>query len=403
MSGVGRIATSGMNAAMADMQEISNNIANVNTIGFKQAMVTFSDVNSGGSISNSSGVKVSTITQNFSAGQVEITNQGLDVSINNSGFFIQKDPGSGITSYTRAGRFTLSDDGYIMGKGGRIQGFPANNGQVTVSGLLSDLRIPQNPASPVASTEVKQIFNVDSGSVPPTSTFSVTDPTSYNYRVDTTLFDSLGTSNVLSTYYVKTGDNNWNANVLVNGTPLSTTFPTGTLVFNSEGTLDAPGGVSGLDALSWTPTNGAVAPQALSLQLTGSTQFATSNQVTVNQPNGSPAGVPTGFFIDKDGFVNMNYSNGQTIPQGQIALAKFEEPQNLTRADNMSWVSSTLSGLPSINSSSSKGAFTSGSIEGSNVDLTNQLVSLLNSQHNFQANAQVQQTYNQILQTVEKL
>jgi flagellar hook protein FlgE len=391
-----------MNASMGDMQEISNNIANVNTIGFKEAMVTFADVNSGGSMSNSSGVKVSSITQNFSPGQVEITNQGLDVSINNTGFFIQKDAASGMTSYTRAGRFTLNNEGYLMGKSGRIQGYPANNGQITESGLLTDLQIPQTPANPVASTFVNQVFNLNSGATPPTTPFSLNDSSSYNYRIDTTLFDSLGNPNVLSVFYVKTNDNNWDANVTVNGTPAST-FPTGSLVFNPDGTLVPPGGATGLSNLSWSPTNGAVAPQALSINLAGTTQFSTSSQVTLNQPNGSPAGVPTGFFIDNNGIVNVNYSNGQTISQGQIALANFQEPENLTRADNMSWTTSSLSGLPTVNVASSKSAFTCGTIEGSNVDLTNELVSLLNSQHNFQANAQVQQTYNQILQTVEKL
>lgn len=401
MAGVGNIATSGMNAAMSDMQEISNNIANVNTIGFKQAMVTFSDVNSGGAISSGSGVKVASITQNFAPGQIEITNQGLDVSIRNSGFFIEKNPTTGMDSYSRAGRFSLSSDGYLMGMSGRIQGFPANNGQITASGLLADIQIPQTPATPVPSTNVQQVFNLNSESAVPANAFSINDPSSYNYRVESTLFDSLGTPNVLSVFYVKTNNNAWNANVMVNGAPVST-FPTGTLTFNNDGLLPNTG-VTGLSNLSWTPTGGAASPQSLSLNLTGSTQFATTNQVTINTPNGCPAGVPTGFLIDNDGVVNVNYSNGQTIAQGQIALAEFQSPENMTRSDNMSWVSNSKSGLPTINLANSKGAFSSGTIEGSNVDLTNQLVMLLNSQHNFQANAQVEQTYNQILQTVEKL
>lgn len=402
MAGVGRIATSGMNAAMADMQEISNNIANVNTTGFKQAMVNFADVNAGGTISGSSGVKVSSIKQDFSAGQIQITNQGLDVSINKDGFYIQKDPSTGTISYTRAGRFSLSNDGFIEGAGGRIQGFPAVNGKISTSGLLVDLAVPQTPVNPVASTNVKQVFNLDSSSTPPANPFSINDPTSYNYRIDTTLYDSLGSPNVLSSFYVLTGNNNWNVNVTVNGTPVSA-FPSGTVVFNSEGTLAAPGGTSGIDNLSWSPTNGAVTPQALSINLAGTTQYSTSNQVTMNQPDGSPAGVPTGFYIDNDGVVNVNYSNGKTIPHGQIALADFQAPENLTRYDNMSWLASSVSGQPTINAVLSTGAFTGGTIEGSNVDLTNELVLLLNSQHNFQANAQVEQTYNQILQTVEKL
>ena len=402
MAGIGRIATSGMNAAMADMQEISNNIANVNTTGFKQAMVNFADVKSGGSILGSSGVKVSSIKQDFSAGQIQITNQALDVSINKDGFYIQKDPSTGTVSYTRAGRFSLSREGYILGGNGRIQGFPAINGDISTSGLLVDLSVPQTPINPVASTVVNQVFNLDSSAKPPANAFSINDPTSYNYRIDTTLYDSLGSPNVLSSFYVSTGTNTWDVNVTINDTPVST-FPSGTVTFNSSGTLDAPGGVTGIDNLTWTPTNGAASPQPFAIHLTGTTQYATANQVTTNQPNGSPAGVPTGFFIDNDGIVNVNYSNGRNVLQGQIALADFHAPENLTRHDNMSWLASNLSGEPVINAVASTGAFMGGTIEGSNVDLTNQLVQLLNSQHNFQANAQVQQTFNQILQTVEQI
>jgi flagellar hook protein FlgE len=399
MAGIGRIATSGMNAAMADMQEISNNIANVNTIGFKQAMVNFADVSSKGSMASGLGVKVSSIMQDFSPGQMEITNQALDVSVNKDGFFVQKDPTSGEIRYTRAGRFNLTQDGYIMGLSGRVQGFPALNGQIMASAPLADLQIPQTPASPVASKQAKQLLNLDSTSVAPTVPFSTNDPVSYNYRVESTLYDSLGNPNVLSVFYVKTADNAWNANVTVNGTAVSN-FPTGTVGFNTDGTLSA---ATGLDALAWTPPNGAATPQALAIQLDGTTQFASSNQVTKNQSDGSPAGVPVGFAIDKDGNLNVNYSNGRTITQGQIALAQFDSPQNLTRSDDMSWMASSLSGEANVNQTDSKNAFTSGAIEGSNVDLSNELVLLLNSQHNFQANAQVEQTYNQILQTVEKL
>lgn len=410
MGGIGSIATSGMNAAMSDMQEISNNIANVNTIGFKQAMVDFADVNSGGTGSCGSassggmGVKVLSISQDFSPGQTEITNQCLDVSINGSGFFIQRDPISGLTSYTRAGRFSLDDNGYILGLNGRIQGFPVINGQVSATGLVDDLKVPQLPAVPTPTSKVSMQLNLNSNSTAPANTpFSSTDSTTYNYRTDSTLYDSLGTSNILSVFYVKDavssggpGITTWTAYGYVNGNQVAT----GSIGFSASGLLDS---TTGLDSISWTPSAGAATPPNLTINLTGSTHMSTDHQVTLNEADGNPAGTPTGFFIDTSGKINVHYSNGQTIIKGQLALANFKDPGSLARSENMSWVPTLTSGTPIINASASANAFMSGTIESSNVDLTSQLVRLLNSQHNFQANAQVEQTYSQVLQTVEKL
>jgi flagellar hook protein FlgE len=400
MAGIGTIATSGMQAAMSNMQEISNNIANANTIGFKKASVNFGDINSQstGGKSSGLGVKVTSISQDFSAGQIETTNQGLDISLNTeNGFFIQRDVVSGISTYTRAGRFSLDSDGYIMGLNGRIQGFPAINGQVSTTGQLTDLQVPQTPSPPVPTTTASQIFNLNSSSEIPAVPFNLNDPSSYNYRVDSTIYDSLGAPNALTVYYVNTGLNTWDAQVAINGTSLGAP---GTITFNTDGTFAS---ATGLDALSWNPPAGASTPQALELDLSKSTQFASENEVVSNTVDGSPAGLPTGFNIDNNGLINIYYSNGQTKVQGQFAVAKFNSPESLARSENMSWIPTSLSGVATVNVSASSNAFNSGTIELSNVDLTQELVSLLSSQHDFQANAQVQQTYNQVLQTIEKL
>ncbi|MFI4918039.1 MAG: flagellar hook protein FlgE [Legionellales bacterium] len=400
MAGIGVIATSGMNAAMTNMQEISNNIANTNTIGFKKASVNFADIcsqSNGGNLSQGLGVNVTSIKQDFSAGQLETTNSGLDLSLNNSGFFIQRDPVAGTSSYTRAGRFTLDNNGYILGLGGRIQGFSAVNGVMSTTGQLADLQIPQKQAPALPTTLASQTFNLDSSSTVPVNAFSQTDPTSYNYRVDSTVYDSLGAPNALTVFYVNTGPNAWDAQVAVNGTSLGAP---GNVTFNSDGSL---GTVTGLGALAWNPVGGAASPQSLQVDVTGATQFSNANQIMSNSANGCPSGLPTGFNIDNNGQINVYYSNGQTQIQGQLAVANFAAPQNLGRGDSMSWTPTSLSGAAIVNMSSSANAFNSGSVELSNVDLTEELVSLLSSQHDFQANAQVEQTYNQVLQTIEQL
>ena len=398
--GVGITATSGMKAAMSNMEEISNNIANANTIGFKKSTVNFADIHSN-SISdvNSSGlgVKVSSIDQDFSGGRIESTGRGLDLSIGNSGFFIQKNPAGGVTSYTRAGRLEVDSDGYLTGLGGRIQGFPVQNGEILTTGVLGDIQIPQTPIPATSTTQTTVALNLDSNSdIPSVAPFDSSNTDTYNFRTDTTVYDSLGNPNSLSIYYVKSAANTWDAEVLVNETSVGS----GTLQFTSDGLFSSS---SGLGALSFTPGNGATAPQAFSIDLDASTQFANESQLVSNDQNGGPSGVPAGFNINANGEVNVFYSNGESVPQGQIALATFRSPQDLSKYQNMSWINSSVENDALINSNQSNGAFNGGTVELSNVDLTDEMVRLLGAQHDFQANAQAQQVFSQVLKTIENL
>lgn len=396
---VGNIVQTGLKAAMTNIETISNNIANANTTGYKKSQVNFSDIFMGGSQGGAQvglGVKASSISQDFSTGRIELTDRGLDLSLDNDGFFVQKNP-SGQVTYTRAGRLEIDREGFILGEGGRIQGYPAINGEIIASGNLIDLRIPDtpNPANPTTSVGLK--FNLDSGSpVLDPNDFDSTDAGTYSYRTDSTLFDSLGNTHILSSYYIKTADNTWTAKMNINNAPLAD----GTIEFSTDGTLDT---IAGFNALSWNPGGGASGPQEFSVSLTGATQFAGDSRLFDNTQDGRPSGVPTGFNIDSSGRINVNYSNDQSQMQGQIAVARFRAPQGLARAANMSWMSTLDSGDPLLGPENSEGAVNSGTLELSNVDLTEELVGLIGAQHDFQANAQAQQTFNQVLQTIQQL
>lgn len=399
MAGVGIIATSGMKAAMTNMEEISNNIANVNTIGFKRATVNFADLHSGSMTSNTgggNGVKVSTIAQDFSGGRIETTDRGLDVSLAGDGFFVQRDIGSGRTSYTRAGRFEINKDGYLLGLTGRIQGFPALNGKVNMTGRLVDMKVPGDPIPATPTKTVNLAMNVNASTEIPASAFDITKPETYNFRTDTTIYDSLGNPNSLTVFYAKTANNNWGANIFVNDVGLGS----GVIAFKPDGTLDD---TTGLNSLSFSPAFGATTPQVFSLNFSGTTQFNGDNQVRTNNQDGNTAGDSVGFNIDNNGRINVYYSNGESQVAGQLAVAKFQSPQNLVRSEGMAWLGTAASGEPIIDPTSSDGVFNTGTVELSNVDLTEELVKLLGAQHDFQANAQVQQTYSQVLQVIENL
>lgn len=395
--GIGNIANTGMKAAMTNMEIISNNISNANTVGFKKSFANFSDVMASGSGTQTGlGVNIQSVKQDFKAGNSESTKIRSDLSIKSDGFFTLKDSGTGQVSYTRAGRFDVDSDGYIVRDNQRLQGFPASNGVILAGSTAEDLHISSAPMAAKATAAVKENINLDSSSVIPTGTFSDSDPTTYNYRTDANLYDSLGNSYPLSLFYIKTANNNWTVNAQVNGASVGS----GAMVFDTSGGLTS---TTGLGSLSWSPTSGATAPQVFSISMNNSTQYGGGNQTREITQDGYQAGIPNDYNIDKSGKVTISYSNNQKITSGQIAIARFPSVDGLQSIGNMSWIETGDSGAANLSQVNSSGNITSGSLELSNVDLTEEMVNLLSAQHSFQANAQVQQTYSEVMQTVIKL
>jgi flagellar hook protein FlgE len=404
--GIETIATSGMQAAMSNMEVISNNIANANTYGFKKSFANFSDlypsISGGTSTQSGLGVTLTSIQHDFSAGQTTPTGQVLDMAIGNNSFFMLTDPNSGITTYTRNGRFGIDNNGYLVGGTGatRLQGFQAVNGTI-VGPSTSDLQIPTAPLPAKASANVTGQVILDSSATAPTTPFSNADDTSYNYTTNSTVYDSLGNKSSLVLYYVKSATNNtWVVNAEVNGVAAGTS----TLTFTQGGALSSP---TSPISLSYSPTTGATSPQTLSVNIAGSTQYGGSgkdNKTTkVFASDGYTAGTLSGYSVDNNGILTATYSNQQTLAVGQVALAQFQSPDGLADAGNTSWTATTESGSPIVNMGNSTRNITTQAVELSNVDLTQEMVNLIGAQHTFQANAQVEQTYNEVIQTIVKL
>lgn len=396
--GIGNIATSGMQATMTDMEVISNNIANAGTWAFKASYTNFADVYPAG-VSNAPGLGVSVtgIQQNFSRGGPVSTGGLSDLCILNDCFFVMKDATSSQTSYSRYGRFGF-DNGYFTVGNQRLQGFTAVNGAIPSGSTVADLFVDTAPMAASASTTVNQVnLNLDAADdVPTTTPFDPTDKTSFNFASTAIVYDSLGTANTLDLYYVKTSANNWTVNAYANGTSIGT----GSMVF--DGATGSLSSTSGLTGLTFTPTSGAPA-QSFDLVMTGATQYSSISTAKPFTSNGYAAGTYVGYNIDKNGMVTANYSNNKSLLIGQVALAKFQSPEGLQNIGNMSWEETTLSGAPDINQNNSQSAFQTSSLEAANVDLAAEMVKLITVQNNFQANAQVQKAYNEVMQTVTQL
>ncbi len=433
-------ALSGLKAATTDLNVTSNNIANVSTTGFKRSSAEFGDFFELTPFGTSStavgaGVEVSSINQQFGQGNLDFTDNSLDLAISGAGFFItDKEIGGGDISYTRAGGFRVDADGYLTNSQGQyLQTFPIDSsGTVTSTSIntLVPIQLQGTTGAPSATTEVDVGLNLDATetALDPAS-FDPTVTNTYNHSTSTTLYDSLGTSHVLTYYFVHdeigsgtnplaTGDaNQWVAFPYLDGVEVDITG--GSSVTHSSGTVTQDAAILNFNAdgsfSSNTPT---VLPTTVSATTLGNgaaaltfnhdfannspTQYASPFSVSTFQQDGSTTGRLTGLDVSEAGMIQASFSNGVLEPLGQIAFANFPSEQGLQDVGNASWEETTASGAPltGIPGTGALGRVQSGALEASNVDLTSQLVNLIIAQRNFQANARSIETNNTITDTV---
>lgn len=362
-------ALSGLNAAASNLDVVSNNIANSQTVGFKAAKAQFADVYASAKIGL--GVSVSGVVQNFGSGNLDTTGRGLDLAISGEGFFKFEQAGQVI--YSRNGQLTLTPDGYLENaQGGRLMG------------EQEALLIPSGQMAAKATEEIKSVFNLKSSSdVITAAPFNPADPDTFNNSTTATVYDSQGNAHQMVVYFIKTANNAWTTQATIDGNPAT---GSGSLTFDADGKLTA--GATGT-TFTYTPTNGA-APLSLSLNLTGTTQSGNDFEQTALTQNGYAAGSLVGITIDKNGNVVGGYSNEQKQTLGTLSIVTFRTPEGLQPAGDNGWVETAASGQP-LSGVAGVGRFGSvfaGVLESSNVDLTRELVSLIIAQRNYQANAQ---------------
>jgi len=399
-----RISLSGMNAATADLNVTSNNIANANTTGFKESRAEFGDVFAASAYGLSknaigAGVRLQAVAQQFAQGNVDFTGKNLDLAINGQGFFTLSDNGS--TVYSRAGNFGADKDGFVVNPSGqRLQVYMPNAaGTGFDTGRLSDLQLSTGDSAPKATGNVTVQSNLPANASAPTvSPFDPTDPNTYNRTTSLTVYDSLGAAHSQSLYFVKTATpNQWQVYNYVDGTAVGGAQ---TLQYSSTGALTSPS--PGQIALApYTPATGAAAMN-ITLDFGNSTQFGDTFGLSSLTQDGYTTGRLTGIEVGTDGVVQARYTNGVSTPLGQVAMTNFANPQGLQPLGNNAWSETSESGQPRRGQAGSSefGAIQGGALESSNVDLTAQLVNMITAQRNFQANAQMIQTQDQVTQTV---
>ncbi|MCP3712558.1 flagellar hook protein FlgE [Paraburkholderia sp. CNPSo 3274] len=400
---------SGLAASSNDLDVIGNNIANANTVGFKQSTAQFADVYANTiatSVGNQIGLgaSLSTVQQDFSQGTINTTGQALNVAINGNGFYQMSN--NGTITYSRNGVFQLDKNGYITDASGNdLMGYAASSTGVINTAQTVPLKVPTTNIAPVATQNVTAQLNLNAQATAPTdATFSPTDSNSYSYSTSITGYDSLGGTQTINLYFVQSATGSAEVYAVNNGT----TTDLGKMSFDSSGALSGttdPAGAAtaalGQFQLTVTPTDGASA-QTVNLNFTGTTQYGSKSGVNNLAQDGYASGTLANFSIGADGTITGNYSNGQTMSLGQIVLANFNNPNGLLNLGGNQFQVTSASGVAQISTpgSTNHGTLTGGALEGSNVDLTNQLVDLITAQRNYQANAQTIKTQQTVDQTL---
>ncbi|WDS36852.1 flagellar hook protein FlgE [Pseudoxanthomonas sp.] len=396
---------SGLRASNADLNVTSNNIANTGTTGFKESRAEFADIFMGGTygVANNavgSGARTADVAQQFKQGNIDNTGNTLDVAISGNGFFNVSNNGNAL--YTRSGNFQMDADGNVVTPDGyNLQVFAPNEDGATVStASMTNLKLSTTDSSPNPTSSVSANVTLPANaSAPAVATFDPANANSYNYSTSVTVYDSLGVSHVMTMYYVKTANaNEWQQYTAIDGTSVSAT-PT-TLTYSDSGKLLSPAnGTISLDG--YTPASGA-GSLSISMQVGDSSQYGEAFAVNDLSQDGYAAGSLSKFEIAADGMVYASYNNGNKKLLGQIALTNFNNKQGLQPQGNNCWAATTSAGTPRTGApgSSDFGSTQSGALEASTVDLTEQLVNMIVAQRNFQANAKMITTQDEITQTV---
>jgi len=400
-------ALSGLGAASSDLDVIGNNIANANTVGFKQGSAQFADMYASSmatAVSNQIGIgtRLAEVQQQFSQGTITTTNQALDVAINGNGFYQLSNNGSIV--YSRNGVFHLDNNGNIVNSSGlQLMGYAADSSGVVNSASTVPLTVPTANIAPTATKTITAAFNLNSqDDVKAAADFDPTNGNTYNASTSVDAYDSVGGTQKVSVYFTKSGTNSWEA-FAGYGDPVSQKTDLGPVTFDSSGNL-----TSG-KTFSFTIPDGASATagatQTLTLDLSGTTQYGAKSGLTNLHQDGNSTGELTGFTVGTDGMLTGNYSNGETKALGQIAIANFNNQNGLQNLGGNVYAQTAASGAAqvSVPGSTNHGTLQGGAVENSNVDLTSELVNLITAQRNYQANAQTIKTQQTVDQTLINL
>jgi len=402
------IPLSGLKAAQDQLQTISNNLANINTTGYKDQTVQFNDLflqagavnGAGDPMQTGLGVAPAATVSNFADGNINSTGIASNMALSGNGFFVLQSA-AGVQSYSRAGDFTTNNQGYLTTPSGELlMGYPAANGVVNTSAPLQPMQAGTGMTTPaVATSNIQLSSNLDSdtavGGAGPVSTIGI--------------YDSLGAQHELTVSYTKTGANTWNYSITVPsgdvtaGATGTTVVGSGTLNFDGSGQLTSASNVVPISIPSFA--DGAIGPQAISGPFGTAanpsvTQTSSANATSATTQDGYASGTLMNYTVTSDGTIEGTFSSGQTLALGQVVVASFANNQGLTAAGNDDYQPTVGSGAAVIGAAGTggRGTITGGALEQSNVDIAAEFSNMIVAQQDYSASAKAITTFNQLTQ-----
>ncbi|WP_445155241.1 flagellar hook protein FlgE [Arthrobacter sp. Hor0625] len=379
---------SGLRAHQTMLDVTGNNIANVNTAGFKASSTQFQDTlsqmtqgasapqgESGGSnpAQIGLGVRVAGVSTNFAQGSSQSTGRATDMMISGEGFFVTSKGGQQL--FTRAGSMTFDAASQLVSPdGGILQGWTANNGKVDQAGAIGDITLNPNTMIATPTTKVTLDGNL------PGEALATDDPLQRVVKV----YDATGAARDITLKFTPNGGNSWKVDGLDGATTgsMTMTFANGKL---TSGSSLALGGIN--------------------VDLSQVSAFSGMSSLTVAGQDGAPVGKLESFTLGNDGSLIGSFSNGVKQVLAKIALAKFTNPAGLEKAGGSSYVATANSGNVLLGAAGDAGIGTlaGGSLEMSNVDLSQEFTNLIVAQRGFQANARIITTSDEVLQELGNL
>jgi flagellar hook protein FlgE len=393
-------ALTGLESNNTALNTIANNLANMNTVGYKDQTDQFStlfyqQLNGGpnGGVQVGVGTQIATTETDFSDGSPTATAQSTDMALQGNGFFVINDNGQ--QELTRAGDFVLSNSGALQTtSGASVMGYPAANGTISLGSGVQPIILPLGqslPATPTSSMNIQANLDASAGigtAVP----------------APVTLYDSLGTAHQATVTFTKTAANTWNYSVtLPSGDAASSSGTTGTLTFDGAGNLINPTGT--ISGITFTGMSDGAQDMNFSWNLSGAagssiTQSTSASNIAGTTADGYASGTYQGFSVDGNGIVDANFSNGQKEIIGQVAVATVANQQGLQATNNTSYQATLASGAAVIGTAGTagRGTIEGDALESSNVDVSTEFSALIVAQRAFEANSKSITTFDQATQ-----
>jgi flagellar hook protein FlgE len=415
---------SGLAAQGEALGVVGDNIANANTIGFKASRAEFSDIISKslkgllGGNQVGRGVKIGAVNPILTQGNVDSTDKATDLAISGDGYFVCR--GTDGESFTRDGSLHFDKEGYLVTNDKqRIQGFQTDD-KGMITSKIGDLRFPRALVPAKATTEIKMDLNLDSR-VEGGREFKQDDPyATSDYSTGVEMFDSQGNKHLITYFFTKTADRQWDVRGLAEGKEVTGGEPgkwsevySGRLGFTVDGKLDT----EEINNTAFNFAGGALQNQQVKVDfgdslttdkgkgMDGSKQYGKESDMITWHQDGSSAGTINNLSFSDEGVLTALYSNGTAQDLGQIALAKFENPESLFKVGSNRLKEARDSGTPSIGKANQagRGKLFAKSLERSTVDLAMEFVNLIQNQRGFQANAKTITTTDELLNEVIQL